>query len=71
MASNVRLLIAPMFVVLVVELVNSAIEATVDRIGLERHYSVRPRQGHRIRRGTLVTAAAGGGLDSRTVALNS
>ena len=31
------LLIAPMFIVLVVELVNSAIEATVDRIGLERH----------------------------------
>jgi diacylglycerol kinase (ATP) len=31
------LLIAPMFVVLVVELINSAIEATVDRIGLERH----------------------------------
>ena len=31
------LLIAPMFLVLVVELVNSAIEATVDRIGLERH----------------------------------
>ena len=31
------LLIAPMFVVLVVELLNSAIEATVDRIGLERH----------------------------------
>ena len=26
-----------MFLVLVVELVNSAIEATVDRIGLERH----------------------------------
>jgi diacylglycerol kinase (ATP) len=31
------LLIAPMFLVLVVELLNSAIEATVDRIGLERH----------------------------------
>ena len=31
------LLIAPMFIVLIVELVNSAIEATVDRIGLERH----------------------------------
>jgi diacylglycerol kinase (ATP) len=31
------LLIAPMFVVLVAELINSAIEATVDRIGLERH----------------------------------
>ncbi len=31
------LLIAPMFLVLVVELVNSAIEATVDRIGFERH----------------------------------
>jgi diacylglycerol kinase (ATP) len=31
------LLIAPMFVVLIVELLNSAIEATVDRIGLERH----------------------------------
>ncbi len=31
------LLVAPMFLVLVVELVNSAIEAIVDRIGLERH----------------------------------
>ena len=31
------LLVAPMILVLVVELVNSAIEATVDRIGLERH----------------------------------
>jgi diacylglycerol kinase (ATP) len=31
------LLIAPMFFVLVVELLNSAIETTVDRIGLERH----------------------------------
>src|SRR5215510_15540489 len=31
------LLIAPMFMVLIVELINSAIEATVDRIGLERH----------------------------------
>lgn len=31
------LLVAPMFLVLVVELINSAIEATVDRIGLERH----------------------------------
>src|SRR5688500_5289272 len=31
------LLVAPMFFVLVVELLNSAIEATVDRIGLERH----------------------------------
>ena len=31
------LLIAPMLLILVVELVNSAIEATVDRIGFERH----------------------------------
>jgi len=31
------LLIAPMLLTLVVELVNSAIEATVDRIGFERH----------------------------------
>ncbi|HKF98117.1 MAG TPA: diacylglycerol kinase [Steroidobacteraceae bacterium] len=31
------LLIAPMLLVLVVELLNSAIEATVDRIGFERH----------------------------------
>lgn len=31
------LLVAPMLLVLLVELVNSAIEATVDRIGLERH----------------------------------
>ena len=31
------ILIAPMFLVLVVELINSALEATVDRIGHERH----------------------------------
>lgn len=31
------LLIAPMLLVLIVELLNSAIEATVDRIGMERH----------------------------------
>lgn len=31
------LLIAPLLVILIVELLNSAIEATVDRIGLERH----------------------------------
>jgi len=31
------LLTAPMLLILIVELVNSAIEATVDRIGFERH----------------------------------
>jgi diacylglycerol kinase (ATP) len=31
------LLIGPMFFVLAIELVNSAVEATVDRIGVERH----------------------------------
>jgi diacylglycerol kinase (ATP) len=31
------LLVLPMFLVLIVELINSAIEATIDRIGLERH----------------------------------
>lgn len=31
------LLVAPMLIILIVELLNSAIEATVDRIGLERH----------------------------------
>jgi diacylglycerol kinase (ATP) len=31
------LLLGPMFLVLVIELVNSAVEATVDRIGIERH----------------------------------
>ena len=31
------LLVAPMLLVLVVELVNSAIEATVDRVGFEHH----------------------------------
>ncbi len=31
------LLVAPVLNILIVELVNSAIEATVDRIGLERH----------------------------------
>ena len=31
------LLVAPMLLVLVIELVNSAVEATVDRIGLEHH----------------------------------
>jgi diacylglycerol kinase (ATP) len=31
------LLIGPMILILVIELINSAIEATVDRIGFERH----------------------------------
>jgi diacylglycerol kinase (ATP) len=31
------LLVGPMFIVLTVELLNSAVEATVDRIGAERH----------------------------------
>jgi diacylglycerol kinase (ATP) len=31
------LLVGPMFVILAIELVNSAVEATVDRIGVERH----------------------------------
>jgi diacylglycerol kinase (ATP) len=31
------LLVAPMLLVLIVELLNSAVEATVDRIGLEHH----------------------------------
>jgi diacylglycerol kinase (ATP) len=31
------LLLAPVLLILIVELLNSAIEATVDRIGLERH----------------------------------
>jgi diacylglycerol kinase (ATP) len=31
------LLVAPMLLVLIVELLNSAVEATVDRIGPERH----------------------------------
>ena len=32
------LLIAPMILILIVELLNSAVEATVDRIGSERHH---------------------------------
>lgn len=31
------LLVGPIFVILIVELLNSGIEATVDRVGLERH----------------------------------
>ena len=31
------LLVGPIFIILIVELLNSGIEATVDRIGLERH----------------------------------
>jgi diacylglycerol kinase (ATP) len=31
------LLVGPLFIILIVELLNSGIEATVDRIGLERH----------------------------------
>jgi diacylglycerol kinase (ATP) len=31
------LLTAPMLLILIVELLNSAVEATVDRVGLERH----------------------------------
>lgn len=32
------LLVAPMLLILIVELLNSAVEATVDRIGSERHH---------------------------------
>ena len=32
------LLVAPVLLVLIVELLNSAIEAAIDRIGLERHH---------------------------------
>ena len=32
------LLIAPLFLVLIVELLNSAIEAVVDRVSLENHH---------------------------------
>ncbi|TLY59149.1 MAG: diacylglycerol kinase [Gammaproteobacteria bacterium] len=35
--SERALLIGPVLLILIVELVNSAIEATVDRIGFERH----------------------------------
>ena len=35
--SERALLIGPLLLILIVELVNSAIEATVDRIGFERH----------------------------------
>ena len=35
--SERALLIAPVLLILIVELVNSAIEATIDRIGFERH----------------------------------
>lgn len=31
------LLVGPIFIIMIVELLNSGIEATVDRIGLERH----------------------------------
>jgi diacylglycerol kinase (ATP) len=31
------LLVAPVLLILIVELLNSAVEATVDRIGMERH----------------------------------
>jgi diacylglycerol kinase (ATP) len=31
------LLVGPVFIILIVELLNSAVEATVDRIGYERH----------------------------------
>lgn len=31
------LLVGPIFIILIVELLNSGIEATVDRVGLERH----------------------------------
>src|ERR1700735_4677288 len=38
------LLVAPMLLVLIVELLNSAVEATVDRICLERHVLAGPAQ---------------------------
>ena len=37
MGSSARCWSGPMFLILVVELANSAIEATVDRIGFEHH----------------------------------
>ena len=64
------LLIAPMFLVLIVELLNSAIEATVDRIGHRASSTFGSRQGHRVRGGTHVTAVACGDLDSDPVALS-
>jgi len=36
-ARGYKVLIAPVLIILTVELINSAIEATVDRIGFERH----------------------------------
>ncbi len=57
------LLIAPMFLVLIVELVNSAIEATVDRIGLERHTLSGLAKDIGSAAVLPVTAVAGGDLD--------
>ena len=58
-----------MFLVLIVELLNSAIEATVDRIGLERH--TLSGLAKDIGSAAVLTSltAAGGGLDPDPVAL--
>ncbi len=62
------LMIAAVLGVLIVELLNSAIEAAVDRISLEHHHAHQARQGHGQRsrharagerRGRLGTGAAG------------
>jgi diacylglycerol kinase (ATP) len=45
------LMIGSVLLVLIVELLNSAIEAAIDRISLDRHKAVQARQGHRQRRG--------------------
>ena len=64
------LLIAPMFLVLIVELLNSAHRGhgRSHRSGASSTFG--SRQGHRVRGGTHVTAAACGDLDSRPVALS-
>jgi hypothetical protein len=46
------LMIGSVLLVLIVELLNSAVEAAIDRISLDRPPALQARQGHRQRRGT-------------------
>jgi hypothetical protein len=45
------LLVGSVLLVLIVELLNSAVEATVDRVSLDDHSLAKARQGHRQRGG--------------------
>jgi diacylglycerol kinase (ATP) len=53
------LLVGPMLLILIVELLNSAVEAVVDRSGMERHRLAGHGQGHGLGGGAAEFPAAG------------